>query len=593
MPYDPKADLASVDPLKEAFRQKELPPLYAHALYDGTGQLRVPAPTDGLAPSMGGPEVPTSGGYDPRKDLGLDEDEAPGKLESFGRGALQGLTFGFSDEIAGLAESAFTNKTYKQARDESRAANKKAKEENPWSYGIGEVGGGIGSAALTGGAGLAAKAGLTGVRAAAALGAAEGALSGVGTAEGGIDDSLKSALIGGVAGGALAGAAGKIFGKYAAGAERKAVRDTTKELTEGALPTQARRFADSGALAFDVLEPDKAFMKAAKTRPERAAEIAGDRLRDLGPQTKPIYERLDKEMGRVPLADWRNHFDDKINSIRKSFGGDNAVADALEEARDGFVAKSIANYHKKGMTEVKVSHQDIRDFVTGLYKHKFRKLGTISETENAHLAAEAFETADDFLKGRLNNYRTGATGAAEDLASKVSPKARLDDALPIKSPLAKSAEKAGTSIDQDLDKLSDLNRQIKAWASAETLMEHKTGREFWKRGGLEALASGKMGQLAGLAGAAGAVATGSPFGAALGLVPSAMKVAAKGTRALDQKATAALARLAQAARKGDVSKEMYLNALQAGIGASTAMGVINTMKNRPRWAADEDGTDDE
>jgi hypothetical protein len=553
MPYDPNQDLAQSvqrDPLATAFGKRSPEPLYSESLYNGTGQLTT-AQLAAMAPPDLSPQSfvnRQASGYDPDEDLGLSE--APGKLESFGRGALQGQTFGFYDELTGLVESAITDKSYRQGRDESRAANRRAKDENPWSYGIGEVGGGVGGAALTGGAGLAAKAGLTGVKAAAALGAAEGALAGVGSAEGGIDDSIKSALIGGVTGGALAGAAGKIFGKYASGAERRAVRDTTRELSEGALPTQSRRFSDIGELGFEVLEPDKAFMRAAKSRPEKAAEIAKDRLGDLAPQTKPIYQKLNKEVGWVPISHWENHFNDQIDRVRRNFGADDKIADALEEARDGFLAKARAEY---GKNVKEIPHEDLRAYVTGLYKHKFRKLGTIAETENAELAAEAFDKANSFLKGRLDMYKV----AKPELAS-------------------------------DIENLSNLNRQIKAWAAAESLMDHKTTREFWKRGGLEAIANGKMGQLAGVGAVAGAVATGSPFGAAIGLVPKAISSAASGVKAIDRKATAALAKLSKAAREGDLTRAKYLEAIQQGVSLSTAAGIVGSMKQIPRWFKDEE-----
>src|SRR3954467_11492049 len=52
-----------------------------------------------------------------------EEKSRPGSLEAFGRGGLQGLTFGFGDEIGGVLKGAFSNQTYHQARDEIRANN--------------------------------------------------------------------------------------------------------------------------------------------------------------------------------------------------------------------------------------------------------------------------------------------------------------------------------------------------------------------------------------------------------------------------------------------------------------------------------------
>jgi hypothetical protein len=88
-----------------------------------------------------------------------------GKLESAGRGALQGATFGFSDEIYGAVAGAVDwlrgdGFNYAQNRDEARAANERARAANPASYLAGEVGGGI--ALPFGAAGLAARTGSVG-----------------------------------------------------------------------------------------------------------------------------------------------------------------------------------------------------------------------------------------------------------------------------------------------------------------------------------------------------------------------------------------------------------------------------------------------
>lgn len=71
-----------------------------------------------------------------------------GRLESLGRGALQGLTLGFSDELYGAGAGALDylqgeGFNYAKNRDEVRAANAKAQEANPGTYLMGEIGAGI------------------------------------------------------------------------------------------------------------------------------------------------------------------------------------------------------------------------------------------------------------------------------------------------------------------------------------------------------------------------------------------------------------------------------------------------------------------
>lgn len=72
-----------------------------------------------------------------------DQTVNPGVIEATARGAAQGATLNTADEITGAIESALTDKTYEQARDESRKAYEAASEENPLAYFAGELGGSL------------------------------------------------------------------------------------------------------------------------------------------------------------------------------------------------------------------------------------------------------------------------------------------------------------------------------------------------------------------------------------------------------------------------------------------------------------------
>jgi hypothetical protein len=101
---------------------------------------------------------------EPKAQYDFSDFDAPNtsQLESGLRGAAQGATLGFSDEIAGAAggiwddiSSMFTGEaskdgTYTKHRDESRAANKAAQQANPLTYGAGEIGGSIATAFVPG-----------------------------------------------------------------------------------------------------------------------------------------------------------------------------------------------------------------------------------------------------------------------------------------------------------------------------------------------------------------------------------------------------------------------------------------------------------
>jgi len=102
--------------------------------------------------------------------------DQPRSLEVAARGAAQGITLGFSDEITGAVESVMTEKSYQQARDESREANRAAKEANPALFTASEVTGGL----VGGVAALATLPASAPTAAAIATGSGLGAIAGAG-----------------------------------------------------------------------------------------------------------------------------------------------------------------------------------------------------------------------------------------------------------------------------------------------------------------------------------------------------------------------------------------------------------------------------
>jgi hypothetical protein len=98
------------------------------------------------------------------------------KTESTLRGAAQGASLGFADEITGGGEAAFDklkgddasySDLYTKHRDESRAAYDAAQKANPVSYGAGQLGGAVATVLIPG-------LGEMSVAKLAALGAAQG-----------------------------------------------------------------------------------------------------------------------------------------------------------------------------------------------------------------------------------------------------------------------------------------------------------------------------------------------------------------------------------------------------------------------------------
>ena len=151
-------------------------------------------------------------------DEGGGDEEGPGYAESALRGAAQGATLNHADEIAGAMEALVDKikghhedlgKLYIKHRDESRAAHAAAKEANPVTYGAGELGGSLATAAIPG-------IGEGGLLAQGAKMAALGAVGGEGastadTAHGLLKDTAEGAALGGAAGVVGAGV-GKLVG---------------------------------------------------------------------------------------------------------------------------------------------------------------------------------------------------------------------------------------------------------------------------------------------------------------------------------------------------------------------------------------------
>ncbi len=192
--------------------------------------------------------------------------------ESALRGAAQGATFGFADEITGLLESILTDKKYTQARDESRANYDIAHEANPKMTAAGEMAGGLASAALPI-PGLSLGKGAS-IGKEILFGSELGAATGLGNSRADIvngelgqafQDTKNGALLGGGAGLVMGGATRAVGagGKAIGGLLKDAVDPTTQRLL--ALGATAKNFkgplGDKSAKAVEVFKREGLFDK--------------------------------------------------------------------------------------------------------------------------------------------------------------------------------------------------------------------------------------------------------------------------------------------------------------------------------------------
>lgn len=117
--------------------------------------------------------------------------QGPSKTESFVRGAANTASWGLGDEMAAGMES-ITGGDYSQALDRQRQSADVSQEENPWSYGGGQVAGAIAPGILTAGATNAPTLGGRVVQGGLTAGG-QGAVYGFGEGEGGVVPRLKEA----------------------------------------------------------------------------------------------------------------------------------------------------------------------------------------------------------------------------------------------------------------------------------------------------------------------------------------------------------------------------------------------------------------
>jgi len=218
------------------------------------------------------------------------------------RGALQGASLGFGDEIAAAIDSAVShlpgvryvaqklqdpklppvadpNVTYAQRRDAYRNANHEAQIANPLTYAAGQVAGGI-AAPIPGGPAST----LLGT---VARGAATGAVAGAGGSEGGdwqsvLGDTLKGAGIGGATAGVLGGIGKGIRINTTVTPGQQQAVEALQRIAETGTPAQKtaalaglKQLADSGVITQELGGPVVEGVKALAKPLTHGGPIAG------------------------------------------------------------------------------------------------------------------------------------------------------------------------------------------------------------------------------------------------------------------------------------------------------------------------------
>jgi hypothetical protein len=344
---------------------------------------------------------------------------APGKLESFLRGAKQSATLGFGDELTALGESALgslgmvPDKTYAQAVAEARANDAAAEQENPWSSGAGSIVGGLATAALPG-LGAGGITGATGTMAklgqAALLGSKLGGISAIGNSEGGdVVDNVKAGLKG-AAGGAIGGMAIQGLGMAASKAGqaiaaklRDAVNPNTQlGLALGATARELNGSSKEGEVFQKAVSKlwDEGLFADAPHGPldehlllQRIEQKQSDVGARIGEEVKKFGDKV------LPHSDFAEMHNDIVQQLREIIQKSPPAARA-----------SAASDLEQALTELRNTDGKLAD----IWSLKSRSGGWASKAWTMANQPPPVKEGYMAINQTLNKYLTGETGALAD-----------------------------------------------------------------------------------------------------------------------------------------------------------------------------------
>lgn len=305
----------------------------------------------------------------------------------FTHGLMQGMTFGFNDEIQGTLMSPIEmaidasqgkpfdpGRSWNQAVEKNRAADAAAAEAAPIANTIGNIAGGVGTGmGLAGGGVTLMKGAAPTIGSMAGRGALEGAayggLHGLGT---GTDDKVGDALKGAAVGGAMGGVLGGIGGAVAGNSARKAAG------TVDSLKSEATALYDAARKSGVVLPQAQSTQMAASMRNIAAGEgiiTPTGRINESYTKLAALVRSFD-DYGTGPLSVEQMQSVRKLigNALKSPDGDERRIAMAMMEKFHSFldpispqIAQANQIYHRAMNAEALETLIDVARQKSGQY----------------------------------------------------------------------------------------------------------------------------------------------------------------------------------------------------------------------------------
>jgi hypothetical protein len=443
--------------------------------------------------------------------------EEPSMLESGVRGVAQGLSFGFADELTGALESTLSDKTYKQARDESRKAYDEAEKANPITYNVGDIGASIATSFIPGFGALNASKGARLVEV-----AGKAALQGGLTSAGHSDKEDLAGLAGdtlkGVGAGAVLGSAAHGLGK---GVEYLSDNlDDIKGFGDAAIRGFKQGYKSDGFTGSDLLDTAATVVSHGTIptpfRASRGIKGAIEALKDKGATDKELSEvaeqlrhvwgpgasqNLSKEevLMRGLLDEGSNPAKDYVASKFGAAGGNVDLYKSLinlspEEtaAARAFNKAEAADSLTQGITDTYRGFSDEASKRYGQLKDAARNAFPQQSTAPVQILSDAIKDANKYqsisggTKAVLNDVFADLTGREGEKAfTQLTPAEQFDRLLASKQRLGKAVKWAAKNelpegqqiLQQTYGKFQSLLQSLDDMASADTGYKQFKGLE--------------------------------------------------------------------------------------------------------------------